>query len=134
MSCAPDLPQSDGGLPFGLSSRERAAVILNFFPFARLTRCVGRAVFFAAGGGRDEAGETDGRKSSSHLPLAASQAGLAKRGQMAGIPDGPSLWQAAPVAGKAVQFSEGLLEIGGNCYFPRFYHRMITNLFYTVGT
>lgn len=48
MSCAPDLPQSDGGLPFGLSSRERAAVILNFFPFARLTRCVGRAVFFAA--------------------------------------------------------------------------------------
>ena len=48
MSCAPDLPQSDGGLPFGLSSRERAAVILNFFPFARLTRCVGRAVFIAA--------------------------------------------------------------------------------------
>ena len=48
LSCAPDLPQSDGGLPFGLSSRERAAVILNFFPFARLTRCVGRAVFFAA--------------------------------------------------------------------------------------
>ena len=38
------------------------------------------------------------------------------------------------MAGKAVQFSEGLLEIGGNCYFLRFYHRMITNLFYTVDT
>lgn len=48
MSCAPDLPLFVCGLPFGLSSRERAAVILNFFPLARPTRCVGRAVFFAA--------------------------------------------------------------------------------------